>query len=132
MRRRPFAVDDRGGVAIMAATAGGLFCVLAAIVVDLGSLALAGRTLQGAADLAALSAARDIDRAQLAARATAEANLGPVATQVVTGLYVADPQWAPEARFAPTADSPNAARVTLSQASPLFFGRWILLSLIHI
>lgn len=126
MRRRPFTTDERGGVAIMAATAGGLFCVLAAIVVDMGSLALDGRTLQGAADLAALSAARDLDRAETAARATAEANVGAVAIQVVTGLYVADPAIAPQERFAPAVASPNAARVTLSQASPLFFGRWIL------
>jgi len=110
----------------MAAAAGGLFCVLAAIVVDVGSLALDARTLQGAADLAALSAAHDLDRADLAARMTAEANLRDVATQVVTGLYVADPLIAPEARFAPAPSGPNAARVTLSRTSPLFFGRWIL------
>ena len=110
----------------MAAAAGGLFCVLAAIVVDVGSLALDGRTLQGAADLAALSAARDLERAQLAAEATAEANLRDVATEVVTGLYVADPMVAPHQRFAPVAEGPNAARVTLSRASPLVFGRWIL------
>ena len=130
MQRRAFAADERGGVAVMAAAAGGLFCVLAAIVVDMGSLALDGRTLQGAADLAALSAARDLDRAQLAAEATAQANVGAVATQVMTGLYVADPDVAPHDRFAPVASgpnaAPNAARVTLSQASPLFFGRWIL------
>ncbi|WP_428150817.1 TadG family pilus assembly protein [Brevundimonas sp.] len=110
----------------MAAAAGGLFCVLAAIVVDMGSIALDGRTLQGAADLAALSAVRDLDRAQLAARTTAEANVGVVTTKVVTGLYVADPKVAPQQRFVPATASPNAARVTLSQASPLFFGRWIL------
>ncbi len=126
MPRRSLFVDERGGIAIMAAAAGGLFCVLAAIVVDVGSLALDGRTLQGAADLAALSAARDLERAQLAAEATAEANLRDVATEVVTGLYVADPTVAPHQRFAPVAEGPNAARVTLSRASPLVFGRWIL------
>ncbi|WGM29872.1 TadG family pilus assembly protein [Brevundimonas sp. NIBR11] len=126
MRRRAFGADERGGVAIMAAAAGGLFCVLAAIVVDLGSLALDGRTLQGAADLAALSAARDLDRAQMAGQATAQANVEDVTTQVVTGLYIADPGLAPAARFSATTTRPNAARVTLSQASPLYFGRWIL------
>lgn len=126
MPRRAFAGDERGGVAIMAASAGGLFCVLAAIVVDLGSLALDGRTLQGAADLAALSAVRNLDQAQLAAVATAEANVGSVSTQVVTGLYVADPELTPDARFISSIDDPNAARVTLSREAPLFFGRWIL------
>ena len=126
MRRRRFAEDERGGVAVMAASAGGLFCVLAAIVVDLGSLALDGRTLQGAADLAALSAAADLDRAQLAAAATAQANVGVVDVQAATGVYVADPKLAPDARFVPTTANPNAARVTLSRTAPLFFGRWIL------
>ena len=126
MRRRGFFSNEEGGIAIMAAAGGGLFCVLAAITIDLGSIALDGRTLQGAADLAALSAARDLDRAQLAARATAEANLANVTTSTVTGLYLADPAVAPEARFAPADDGPNAARVTLSQAAPLYFGRWIL------
>lgn len=126
MRRRGFVRDERGGIAIMAASAGGLFCVLAAITADLGSIALDGRTLQGAADLAALSAARDLDRAQLAARATAEANLANVTTRTVTGLYRADPAVAPEARFTAAPSGANAARVTLSQASPLYFGRWIL------
>lgn len=125
MARRSLVQDDGGGIAIMAASAGALFCVLAAITVDLGSIALDGRTLQGAADLAALSAARDLDRAEPAARATAEANLTPVSTQVVTGLYVADPAVAPNARFVPGGAAPNAARVTLSKASPLYFGRWI-------
>ncbi|MFC5345689.1 TadG family pilus assembly protein [Brevundimonas staleyi] len=126
MRRRDLAADERGGVAVLAAAAGGLFCVLAAIVVDLGSLALDGRTLQGAADLAALSAATDLTRAQLAAEATAQANLGLVTTRAVTGLYVADPRVAPHDRFAPAASGPNAVRVTLSQTSPLVFGKWIL------
>ncbi len=126
MRRRAFAEDERGGIAVMAASAGGLFCVLAAIVVDVGSLALDARTLQGAADLAALAAARDMDRAQRAAEATAHANLGPVATRVVTGRYVADPRVAPGDRFTSAGAPPNAARVTLSREAPLFFGRWIL------
>lgn len=126
MPRRGFAGNERGGVAVMAAAAGGLFCVLAAIVVDLGSLALEGRTLQGAADLAALSAVRDLDRAKVAAMATAEANVGAVDAVVTTGRYVADPDKSPDARFAPTVEAPNAARVTLSRPSPLYFGRWIL------
>lgn len=126
MAGRGFACDERGGVAVMAAVGGGLFCVLAAIVVDIGSLALDGRTLQGAADLAALSAVQDLDRAQLAAATTAQSNVWPVETRTLTGLYVADPTRAPDDRFVAGGDTPNAARVTLSQQAPLFFGRWIL------
>jgi uncharacterized membrane protein len=91
--------DERGGVAIMAAAGGGLFCLLAALTVDLSALALEGRTLQGAADLAALSAARDLPRAQAAARATAEANLSDVSAETATGLYIADAAVPPPQRF---------------------------------
>lgn len=110
----------------MAASAGTLMCVLLAIVVDLASLALAGRTVQGAADLAALSAAANLDRAAMAAAATAQANLGEVRTQVQIGRYVPDPQVSPGQRFAVGGASPNAARVTVTRTAPLYFGRWVL------
>lgn len=126
--RRPLdgVANTDGGVAAMAAAAGTLMCALAALVVDLGSLALSARTLQGVADLAALSAASDLDRAPLAAEATARANLDPVIVAVETGVHVADAAVAPDRRFTPGAAAPNAARVTLTRASPLYFGRWIL------
>jgi uncharacterized membrane protein len=123
--RRAFRSDERGGVAILAAAGGGLFCLLAALTVDLSALALEGRTLQGAADLAAMSAARDLPRAHAAATATAEANLANVATETVTGLYIADAALKPAARFTPSPAGPNAARVTLKRPSSLYFGRWI-------
>jgi uncharacterized membrane protein len=118
--------DDRGGVATMVAAAGFLLCVLVAIVVDLAGLALAGRTLQGAADLAALSAAANLDRAALAATATAEANLGEVETRATVGRYRPDARLAPADRFVDAETPTNAARVTLSRSAPLYFGRWVL------
>ncbi|MDZ4363781.1 TadG family pilus assembly protein [Brevundimonas sp.] len=119
--------DRRGGVAVMAAIAGALACLMAAVVVDLGSVALQARQVQGAADLAALSAVSDLTRAQAGAEATAQANLGPgVRTVVVTGLHTADRGLAPQARFAPGAGPMNAARVTLTSTATLYFGRWIL------
>lgn len=118
--------DDRGGVATMVAAAGFLLCVLVAIVVDLAGLALAGRTLQGAADLAALSAAANLDRAALAATATAEANLGEVETRATVGRYRPDARLAPADRFVDAETPTNAARVTLSRSAPLHFGRWVL------
>ncbi len=121
-------LDDRGGnVASMVAIAGGLLCALSAIVVDVGSIALKARRLQGTADLAALSAAHDTARAERAAIATAHGNLGSqVAVAVVPGRYVADRTLAPADRFVPSEDSVNAVRVTLSNHAPLYFGRWIL------
>lgn len=125
MTCRRFARTEAGGVATMVAAAGALLCVLAAIVVDLAGLALAGRSLQGAADLAALSAAANLERAHLAAETTARANLGEVETQTVTGRYAPDVSRAPADRFTASARPANAARVTLRRASPLYFGRWI-------
>lgn len=119
--------DRRGGVAVMAATAGGLLCALAALVIDVGSVALYARKLQGAADLSALAAARDLDRIQAAAAATAQANVGAgVTVRAVSGAYVADATVAARDRFTAGATPANAARVTLSGQAPLHFGRWIL------
>lgn len=120
--------DTDGAIGVMGASVIALGCLLAAVVVDGGSMALEARRLQGAADLAALSAARDLPRAQAAAQATARANAGAsVRVQTVVGLYRASPEIAPGQRFspAPVADA-NAARVTVSGAAPLWFGRLIL------
>jgi len=119
--------DLRGGIAVMAAMAGGLFCAMAAVTVDLGSLALHARQLQGAADLAALSGARDMDHAEAAARATALANAGTgVATVVLKGRYVSDKAVAPARRFTAGTAEANAVRVSLTNRAPLYFGGWIL------
>lgn len=124
--RGRFAAADGGGVALMTASAGALMCALAAIVVDVGSLALSGRTLQGAADLAAMAAARNLTRAEVAARATAEANLTPVETLVALGRYAPDPALRPDQRFTVGPTDANAVRVTLTRSAPLYFGRYIL------
>lgn len=111
----------------MAAAFGAVMCVLAALAVDLGSITLKARQIQGTADLSAMAAARDLGHADAAARATASANLSDVqAVGVVKGAYVADPRIKPKDRFNPGAGEPNAARVEVSAPAPLFFGRWIL------
>jgi uncharacterized membrane protein len=123
---RRLVADQAGGVATVVAAVGTLLCVLAAIVVDLAGLALAGRTLQGAADLAALSAAANLDRATLAAATTAQANLGPVKVEAEVGRYTPDPGRPPADRFI-AGDAPgNAVQVTLTRPAQLYFGRWIL------
>lgn len=132
MRRpRPWAFrlwrDQGGGVAVMGAVAGGLICGLAALSVDLGSIALEARRVQGAADLAALSAAMDLPRAGAAAQATARDNLGrQVQPETVTGVYTPDRDRRPQERFTPGGLRPNAARVRLDSEAKLYFGRWIL------
>lgn len=123
--------DDRGGVAVMAAVFGALICVVAALAVDVGSMVLKGREVQGAADLSALAAAQtlsgSVDLTEAAARATAGDNLRDLASaQVQRGVYTPDPRLKPTARFVPGEGRPNAARVVLSAPAPLYFGRWIL------
>lgn len=119
--------DERGGVAVMTALFGGVFCVLAALAVDVGSVSLKARQIQGAADLSAMAAAHDLARAEAAAHATASANLSDVQTvDVVKGAYVADGRVKPKDRFLAGAADPNAARVEVTAPAPLFFGRWVL------
>ncbi len=108
-----------------------LLSLLAAMVVDLAFLEMEGRRLQSAADLAALSAARDLDRAAAAAAATARDNLSGTlreahAVETTTGAYDPDPRTPPRQRFRAAAGSPNAARVRLSGPASLHFGRVIL------
>jgi len=127
MAARRWLSDDRGGVAIMTAVFGGILCVLAALAVDVGSISLKARQIQGTADLSAMAAAHDLARAEAAARATASANLSDVqAVSVVKGGYVADARIKPSERFSPGAAEPNAARVEVTAPAPLFFGRWVL------
>lgn len=108
-----------------------LLSLLAAMVIDLAFLEMEGRRLQSAADLAALSAARDLDRAAAAAAATARDNLSGTlreahAVETTTGAYDPDPRTPPRQRFRAAAGSPNAARVRLSGLASLHFGRVIL------
>ncbi|PXA88487.1 hypothetical protein DMC25_10970 [Caulobacter sp. D4A] len=100
---------------------------LAALAVDLGSVYLQSRRLQGVADLAALAAAADLDRADRAASATVEVNPvgGAVAVQVAKGRYDAQKTAAAQ-RFQSGATTPDAARVTLEGQADLFFGQALL------
>lgn len=95
-----------------------------AVAVDLGSVYLTTRHLQGVADMAALAAASDLTRAQLAAQATADANPmdAPVTAQTTTGVYSADGSIAPGSRFVAGGAAPSAAQVTLHGQASLFFG----------
>ncbi|MFT4254619.1 MAG: pilus assembly protein TadG-related protein [Caulobacter sp.] len=122
-----FLSNRDGGVAIIAAAAltGGVG--LAALAVDLGSVYLQSRRLQGVADLAALAAAADLDRADRAASATVEVNPvgGTVAVQVAKGKYDAQ-QAAAAQRFQSGATTPDAARVTVEGQADLFFAQALL------
>jgi len=120
--------NQDGGVAIIAAAAltGGVG--LAAMAVDLGSVYLQSRRLQGVADLAALAAAGDIARAQAAANATVEVNPigGTTKASVARGRYDPRAKGGPSQRFQPSEAEPDAARVTLEGEANLFFAQALL------
>lgn len=119
--------DRRGGIATMAAIGSGLACLLAAVVIDGGSIALAARRAQSAADLGALAAARDLTNAQRAAEATAQANVGQdLQVTTVTGAYVPNASVAPDQRFSIEGTNANAARVTVTMPAQVWFARWVL------
>lgn len=130
MRRwmRGFGRDQRGAVSVIVVASGAALLGFAALAVDVGSIFLQTRKLQGMADMAAIAAARDLDHAQIAAAATASDNgwVGAVATEAVTGRYLPDSSVAPANRFVANASEPNAARVTLRADADLFFGQAIL------
>ncbi len=113
---------------MMAALTFPLICGFAALAIDLGSIFLQTRQLQGDADLAAMEAADHLENPQAAADATAHANgwRYPVTADVVTGVYAPNGAIPASERFVPNGASPNAVRVTLTTRADLFFGASIL------
>lgn len=123
---RRFGQDQRGNIAIMGAGCMVLVMGCAAFGVDVGAIYADRRKAQSAADLAAIVAASNLDKANSAARATVADNGYPVDALVSLqlGTYTADPALPPAARFvAPASGIANAARVTLRTETPLYFAR---------
>lgn len=120
-----FGADDRGTIAITSA----MFFVIAisasALVVDVGALYLDKRKAQGVADLAAMAAAGDPDRAQAAAVATLRSNgiTATTAMTVETGRYEPDAGRAVGDRFTPGLAPVNAARVRFTKTGPSYFAK---------
>ena len=127
---RAFAGDRRGAISVITVVSMTMVLALAALAVDTGSVFLQTRRLQGVADLAALSAANDIGRAQVAADATVAANAqgwrAPLNTSVTLGRYEADSATPVTQRFQPAGVEPDAVRVTLNGEADLFFGAALL------
>ncbi|RYF94395.1 MAG: hypothetical protein EON95_05550 [Caulobacteraceae bacterium] len=100
----------------------------AAVGIDLGSIYLESRKLQGVADLAALAAANDIGRAQTAAEATVAANGlgGATRVELELGTYTPDAAIPAAQRFKVGGASPSAARVRLHSQARLAFGAFVM------
>jgi len=122
-----FRRNERGAVALILALSLPAVIGFAAVSIDVGSVYLTTRHLQGVADLAAMAAARDPTNAQAAAQATVANNAfgAPVTANVVTGQYTPDATKAASQRFTPGGTIPTAAQVTLTTEAPIFFGQMI-------
>ena len=117
----------RASISITAAFGMTMLIGAAALAVDVGSLYLDRRKLQGIADAAALAAAGRPGEERVAAERIIAANCTCVIRieTLATGIYTADPARLAEARFAAGGASPNAVRITLAQDRPLFFGSFL-------
>ena len=125
-----FGRDRRGGVAVITAASLTMILALAALAVDMGWVYLQSRRLQGVADLAAMSAANDIGRAQVAAEATVAANgdgwRTPPKTTITLGHYARDAAIPVDKRFQAAALDPDAVKVSVASEAELFFGAALL------
>lgn len=125
--KRMFGVfeDCSGSIGVVLAVFMTVSVSLCALAIDMGALYLERRTMQGAADLAAVVAASDLDRAEEAARATLAANgFGSVhSLAVVKGRYERDAALAPEARFVAGREPFNAVRLDVRTAGQLYFAK---------
>ncbi len=125
--------DNRGVTALVVALSFTALGMATAVSIDLGSLFLNARRLQGMADLSAMAAAQglttgttsaaDITAANTAATNTVAVNPWPyaVATTVTPGVYSPDPTLSVANRFTATTTSPNAAKVSLTAPVKLIF-----------
>lgn len=123
-RRRGILRDERGAMAVLAAAVISLVVVLVGIVVDLGTIVDARRSLQSATDSAALAAAMDPPRAQAVAVAVfRDYGYRPDAVRTVTtGIYTQDAELAVEDRFVPdSGPDANAVEVASEAQTSLFF-----------
>jgi len=116
--------DRRGAVTIIAACSLITLLAATALAVDVGSIYLGDRRLQGAADAAALAAAAASDPNGAANQALTSNGLSAARVSTLTqGTYTADATLTPAQRYVAGASPSNVAQVTLTQDVPLFFAR---------
>ncbi|MDX6806919.1 pilus assembly protein TadG-related protein [Terrihabitans rhizophilus] len=123
-RLRHLGRDQRGSVAVMSAVV--LPCVFGcmALAIDVASMHLERRTLQGLADLAAISAADQPEKAEeIVQNVLAVNNAGSkVAARVEVGSYTATSSLPVANRFGSVGES-NAVRVEMEKTASIYFAR---------
>ncbi|MBX3431346.1 MAG: hypothetical protein KF779_17305 [Hyphomonadaceae bacterium] len=125
MHASAFIRAEAGGVSVLTGMSFLVLLGFSGFAVDLGSVYLESRRLQGSADLAALAAMQNPVQAEALATATVAANQWPHDTRVrvVHGTYAPDRSVRPAERFRPMPGGGNAVRVELTTSAPLYFGR---------
>jgi len=124
MRLRDFIRTEKGGVSIITGLSGLVVMGFAGLAIDTGAVYLQSRRLQGAVDLAALTAVQNINSAEAVAAETIRRNRFPIDTRVdvVRGAYAADRSIDPDDRFQRNAAEVNAVRVEAHSSARLYFG----------
>ena len=115
--------DETGTIIIMTALLLPVIIGATAFAVDIGALYLERRQAQGAADLAAIAGAADLERAEAAVAATLKVN-GIVKTtslKVTKGNYEPDPKLPHTQRFRADVAPFNAVQVEFSKPGRLYF-----------
>ncbi|HVU21233.1 MAG TPA: TadG family pilus assembly protein [Rhizomicrobium sp.] len=110
--RRGFVRDETGAVSVFTAISIAMLLAIAAIVIDVGALFFARRSLQSVNDAAALAAVQAPSQAAAVAQSVFARN-GYVGEQltVTEGIYTPDESLSAEARFVPSETGVNAVRV---------------------
>lgn len=120
---RRLAADRRGGIGALSVLVAVVIITAAAAAVDIASLHFRARALQGLADTAAVSAARDPDTAQATVqRILALKRSGATIEGIAVGQYHARSDVPREQRFEVGGASNDAIRVMLQEDVTLFFG----------
>lgn len=117
------AADRRGGVGALSVLVSVVVITAAAAAVDVASLHFRARALQGLADTAAVSAARDPEDANATVlRILALKQSGAVVEALEIGQYHARAEVPREQRFEAGGAAGDAVRVALQEDVVLFFG----------
>jgi uncharacterized membrane protein len=120
--------DRRGSIAATTAITFTVLLGFTALGVDVANMFADRRKAQSTADLAAIAAVSDLSNASRAAGDTVAGNgfLNNANFNLEYGIYSADPTISPGDRFkVASATSANAARITLTTVTPLFFSKVI-------
>lgn len=119
---RTLGKEQRGGIAILLASSLFMLAGAATVAVDLGSVYLAKRQLQGVADAAVLAA--NAGGRPAAQQLLTRSGLSAVELATLTdGQYARDRAIPVANRFTPGAAQSNATQLVLRQQVPLYFAR---------